>query len=159
MEVDRGLLADTDGEERGGLCGDDVMTDAEYRAKLKALHLCTRCKTQDAYTLRGRALCAECAAIIAARRRSVPTDVKRAQRKRQYLIDVANGICPRCGTRKAKPGSVICWMCTIKATEYMRAYRARQNTPNHEKQCKQYAQHRPSEDHPWRRRICNANND
>ena len=37
------------------------MTESEYRAKLKANHICRDCKKTDAYTLAGRTYCAECA--------------------------------------------------------------------------------------------------
>ena len=37
------------------------MTESEYRAKLKANHICRDCKQTDAYTLAGRTYCAECA--------------------------------------------------------------------------------------------------
>lgn len=39
------------------------MTNAEWRKRLKAAHLCRECKKQDAYTLGGRTYCAECAAL------------------------------------------------------------------------------------------------
>ena len=43
--------------------------DKAYYAMLKSHHLCTRCKTQDAYTLAGRAVCADCAEKMAEKAR------------------------------------------------------------------------------------------
>ena len=60
------------------------MTESEYRAKLKANHICRDCKQTDAYTLAGRTYCAECAEKMANRKKE-----KRSEYREEYNAKMA----------------------------------------------------------------------
>ena len=60
------------------------MTESEYRAKLKANHICRDCKQTDAYTLAGRTYCAECAEKMANRKKE-----KRSEHREEYNAQMA----------------------------------------------------------------------
>ena len=60
------------------------MTESEYRAKLKAHHICRDCKQTDAYTLAGRTYCADCAQKMANRKRE-----KRDESREEYNAKMA----------------------------------------------------------------------
>jgi len=89
-----------------------------WRGDLKRHHLCVWCKQEDAYTMTGRALCAECAQKQAARLRkwradNIETAHKQDAEKR--AVRVEEGYCIKCGKRKAAPGHKQCKACTAKA--------------------------------------------
>ena len=78
------------------------MTESEYRAKLKANHICRDCKQTDAYTLAGRTYCAECAEKMANRKKG-----KRQESREEYNAQMAEyrkklieeNRCSRCGKK------------------------------------------------------------
>lgn len=95
------------------------MTEAEWRKRLKAAHICRDCGKQDAYTLGGRTYCAECAAKGAAAKRKwrqerVNRDREHESHKnwRSKLADA--GICIYCGKRKADADRKVCKLCISK---------------------------------------------
>lgn len=65
------------------------MTESEYRAKLKANHICRDCKQTDAYTLAGRTYCAECAEKMANRKKKKTGIPRRIQRKKVGIPEKA----------------------------------------------------------------------
>lgn len=94
--------------------------DATARKRaLKALHLCTNCKKQDAYTLNGRWVCAECAEKRAGyeRNKRIGTDyghriwekvkVQQWERREQ-------GVCFRCGRKLDNKRYKTCWRCRAR---------------------------------------------
>lgn len=90
--------------------------------------VCTRCGQEDAYTMAGRKLCADCcdrARIVNNRYRI--TDKGRETQRRCEARKVARrreeGLCIRCGKRKAKAASCLCHYCTAKAAERAREKR------------------------------------
>lgn len=102
------------------------MTENEYRARLKAAHLCLYCKKQDAYTLAGRRHCAECAEkdrMKAARYRSEHPgrNAENCARRVKHLKE--DGICRLCGQRKADEGYVTCGICRARQRAYTKNYR------------------------------------
>lgn len=95
------------------------MSKSVYDAR-KALHRCVWCGRRDAYTINGRAYCAECC-----RRRSgyykkryvekpeTKEPLKRYQKERyRRLKDM--GLCTRCGKRPAATGRVMCARCSSR---------------------------------------------
>ena len=78
------------------------MTESEYRAKLKAHHICRECKKTDAYTLAGRTYCADCAKKMANRKREKRTEsreeynAKRAEYRKKLIEEKR---CSRCGKK------------------------------------------------------------
>ena len=78
------------------------MTESEYRAKLKANHICRDCKQTDAYTLAGRTYCADCAKKMANRKREKRTEsreeysAKRAEYRKKLIEEKR---CSRCGKK------------------------------------------------------------
>lgn len=100
--------------------------DKAYYAMLKSHHLCTRCKTQDAYTLAGRAVCADCAEKMAEKARERRKTNKRylelaKQRKRERI---ENGFCPICGKPSDPAGDYkMCAVCRAKYAKQDEKYR------------------------------------
>lgn len=90
----------------------------EYSQMLKRNHMCTRCHQQDAYTLGGRSLCAECA-----RRQRERSAKFRDNHREEYLIKARKAYaqkkrenkCPMCGKKiENNDGSVLCPHCKAK---------------------------------------------
>lgn len=107
------------------------MTENEYkRIEYKVRRndgLCTRCGREDAYTMAGRSMCAECAENARERKARQYADDDRRQRMyaqhrngKQKRRDA--GICPECG-RPATPEYSTCEYCRAKHRNYMRRYR------------------------------------
>lgn len=100
------------------------MTEKEWRARLKAAHICRGCKKQDAYTLGGRTYCEECAAKEAERkRRWREADGGEANRRIRRTTDErrrAEGRCITCGRVKPDDGRVTCAWCLRKMSEKRR---------------------------------------
>ena len=83
------------------------MTESEYRAKLKANHICRDCKQTDAYTLAGRTYCADCAEKMANRQREKRSEHREEYRAksaeyRKKLIEEKR--CSRCGKKVSDGG-------------------------------------------------------
>lgn len=87
-------------------------------AYLKAVNRCVRCLKQDAYTLNGRAYCAECEEL-----NNVHWKKYRARNRNQvnehanerYQRRKDSGLCPRCGRPKDHGGnSPYCKPCMAK---------------------------------------------
>lgn len=78
---------------------DGTMSWYEYQ---KMQHRCTACAQKDAYTMAGRALCADCSARNNERMRvsykKDPSKKREAQRERCDRLR-ADGICIQCGSR------------------------------------------------------------
>ncbi len=89
-----------------------------YNEMLKRAHMCTRCHKQDAYTLGGRSLCAECAKKQRERGkkfRAIHRDDVRARNRKNYLRAKAENRCPTCGRKKDwLDEEVSCYRCRIK---------------------------------------------
>lgn len=95
----------------------------------KLRHKCTICGRTDAYTLNGRAACAECAQNERVRSREKHLKYKeRINRKRRelYAQRRADGICTRCGKRTAGNGNLMCDICAA-------AHKKRQKKDAHRK--------------------------
>ena len=94
------------------------MTDREYRDLLKRSHLCGYCKRQDAFTLAGRVLCAECAEKDRERqRRRRARDGGQGNRDRVRAAREAwraEGMCSYCGKRKPEEGRALCGVCAAR---------------------------------------------
>ena len=88
---------------------------AQRRAWLREHHFCTECKTQDAYTLAGRARCANCCARSQGYR---PSDAEREQAKaRAKALRTARrdaGLCTNCGRGLFPDGHVSCPTCRAR---------------------------------------------
>lgn len=97
------------------------MTSAEYNRELyhwlKERHLCTKCKRMDAYTMIGRAYCAECAKTGAEYKRTkYQTNEEFRERRKlesreRRQTRKSAGICICCGARRASPGHTRCASC------------------------------------------------
>ena len=88
----------------------------EWRRKLIAAHICPICRNQDAYTLGGRVLCANCAEADRERtRRRRETEAgKQADRdsvRRCVAKRRERGRCVHCGKRAAETGHTLCSIC------------------------------------------------
>lgn len=94
------------------------MTDREYRDLLHRNHLCRYCKRQDAYTLSGHVLCAECAENEREgqrKRREADGGKKNRDRvKAQRDAWRADGMCTYCGKREPRDGRKLCDICAAK---------------------------------------------
>lgn len=95
------------------------MTEAEWRKRLKAAHICRDCGKQDAYTLGGRTYCAECAERhSAAKRKWRQEEVNRESdseaQKRIRAMRANAGLCVYCGKRKIDAGRKVCEICSSK---------------------------------------------
>lgn len=95
-----------------------IVTDKEYRDLLRKSHLCRYCKRQDAYTISGHALCAECAEKDRERQRKrrAKDGGKKNRDRVKALRDTwrAEGVCTYCGKRKPKAGMTLCDICAAK---------------------------------------------
>lgn len=93
-------------------------SEHNYREMLKRNHLCTRCHQQDAYTLVGRSMCAECTARQkerSAKNYSCHKDEINQQRREKYSQMKLKDVCPRCGRKKLGLGDkVLCTCCRKK---------------------------------------------
>lgn len=92
--------------------------NADDRNFWKSRHLCCNCHMKDAYTMNGRALCAECAdKANKAKKRDYAErgDEIRQRNRNAYAERKANGLCVKCGKPK-EPGNtrVRCLRCTRK---------------------------------------------
>ena len=90
----------------------------EFYHMRKRAGVCVSCGREDAYTMAGRARCAECAERCRANQEKYLADPK----KRKALTDRArerrrarkeNGLCPMCG-KKPMDGHVKCLKCTLR---------------------------------------------
>lgn len=109
--------------------------DRESYRFWKSLGVCTRCQTQDAYTLAGRPLCGGCAEREAGydrKRRKVHGEEINRDRRERYAARKAAGLCPKCGGER-EPGFVKCKKCraadAIRSRKYKQARRPETNTP------------------------------
>lgn len=106
------------GKIEGVISNEEKLSLCNYNAMLKRNHMCVRCHKQDAFTLGGRSMCADCAAKqrergakFYARHKSEVCN----KRKRKYAENKANKVCPRCGKRIIDNGKkVICYSCRVK---------------------------------------------
>lgn len=96
----------------------------------KSAHICTRCGLEDAYTIAGRSLCADCAEKARQCKAKQYEDEGKKQRMysqhcngQQKRRDA--GLCPTCG-RPSTPGYSTCEYCRAKHRNYMRQ---RRNNP------------------------------
>ena len=107
------------------------MNQNEYRKLLKKAHLCRECKKQDAFTLAGHYVCAECrkrnTELRAKIRKNNPQHEKDVAKKRYYERK-AKGICANCGKRKVEKGKSWCKVCTTKTNK-------KRDLENHAKRC------------------------
>ena len=97
----------------------------DWRKDLRNRHLCTRCKQMDAYTMTGRAFCAECAEKAREKSQKIRENASRQQYQREYENGrrekcKSEGICTSCRRRPAVLGFTECAWCRAKA-----AYKAR----------------------------------
>lgn len=93
------------------------MTEAEWRKRLKAAHICRDCGKQDAYTLGGRTYCADCAEKLAAKKREFRSANKarvHEQWQRSKAKRIERGVCIYCARHKPKPGNKVCDICNYK---------------------------------------------
>lgn len=103
---------------------DGSMSKREY---YKMQQRCVECGKRDAYTLNGRALCANCIEKQKAWHNKNRETINRAanarfhRKKAEY---VANGLCSRCGQRPAEDGYRMCWKCQeYSHKRYMKSQR------------------------------------
>ncbi len=87
---------------------------ADYNLR-KKYHYCVTCGKQDAFTLNGRARCAECQDTQNKFHKNHPEYNERHKEndKKQYLERKEKGLCTRCGA-KATPGKAKCEKCLSK---------------------------------------------
>lgn len=90
----------------------------EYYAMRKKAHVCVHCGQEDAFTMIGRSLCAECAKKWAkwnteGRKKQGAKERAREVKQRLYDRRKEQGLCPYCG-RKASIGYVQCERCRAK---------------------------------------------
>lgn len=91
---------------------------AEYLYDMrKKNHLCVICGEKDAYTMVGRACCAECVAKYAERykenyRKNSDRYLENAKKRHKRLMDA--GMCVRCGKVPADNGYTTCGICRKK---------------------------------------------
>lgn len=76
----------------------------ELRVSCKRLHICVQCYKQDAYTLVGRTLCADCAAKDAARHRQKyslkeEAEKRKEERRLKRQRHIENHECTECGKK------------------------------------------------------------
>ncbi len=100
---------------------------SETYAYLRANHRCVQCRKVDAYTLNGRAYCAECTAYrnaYYARRWKARPDVRADNQRRvtEFLQKRRDqGLCPSCG-RKSEPPYIYCAACRAKRRRLWQEY-------------------------------------
>lgn len=100
--------------------------EREWRAMLKAAHICRGCNQTDAYTLNGRTYCAECAAKNAAakqrwRERHPNIEAERQLERRTRLKN--EGKCPYCGKQVSDKRFNLCTECRVKQRNYKASVR------------------------------------
>lgn len=97
---------------------DGTMTWYEYQ---KMQQRCTGCGTRDAYTISGRALCAECAEKSREKYR------RNAQKRIRQVVEYQkcrrkrweeSGLCTVCGKYTPKDGYKMCERCLEKSSQY-----------------------------------------
>lgn len=96
------------------------MDQNKYRKLLKKAHLCRECKKQDAFTLAGHTLCAECRARnteLRAKTRKNNPQHERDIAKKRYYERKKQGICANCGKRKPEKDRSLCKVCITKANK------------------------------------------
>ncbi|MGN1346959.1 MAG: hypothetical protein ACI4V1_09240, partial [Eubacteriales bacterium] len=94
--------------------------------KLRAEHRCVRCGCEDAFTMNGRALCAECAEKNLLKTKeyySAHRDELSQKAKKRYYSLKERGLCTICGRRRAKRWHTQCEVClSIEKARYRRKY-------------------------------------
>lgn len=95
----------------------DKRYDKERYEWLKEHHICVRCRKEKAE--KGKLYCLVCKIDKREQNnnRKLTTEQKEKKRihnKRKYDILVAFGICPTCGVRVHKNGSIFCGRCGFK---------------------------------------------
>ena len=97
----------------------------ERDALLHSLKLCTKCKQQDAYTLAGRWLCADCAEKVSAQKRARyhadrEASARRAaeQHRELYQRQRTENRCTKCG--RPSDGTYLCPVCRVKINQRRR---------------------------------------
>lgn len=93
------------------------MTDTYFMRKKH--HRCTACGERDAYTMNGRALCAECCEKVneySKKRNAEPSNKETARIKRKQIYEnrKSKGVCTRCGKRNAEARKTKCSYCLNK---------------------------------------------
>lgn len=106
------------------------MTDNEFkrakRASLKRLGLCMWCGKEDAYTMSGRSMCADCCEKMKESHEKFYSNPENAEKKRQHARDVRRkrkeeGRCVACGVKLPENYSYTrCNKCLAKERGYDR---------------------------------------
>ena len=89
----------------------------DMRQWLKGLHRCTECKGQDAFTLAGHSLCADCTEKRAEYNRNYGIqnrDTISQQKRKRYEELKEQGLCTRCAKNPTVPDHVTCTYCLAK---------------------------------------------
>lgn len=114
----------------------------EYRETLKHLHLCVECHRRDAFTLNGRAMCAECTEKERLRKQEYlkkqeNRDRANTARRQKRAERAENGCCTECGAPLYDDTShKTCPKCRGKQRrKYTRAARKRGISPRTEGIC------------------------
>lgn len=94
------------------------------RKYLKEHHLCTVCRTQDAYTLSGRSYCGACAEKKRGKGGGTTSAERRAELRHQRI---ESGLCVRCGKRPALPNRRMCNDCRTYTNKYSKEWRRKKN--------------------------------
>lgn len=102
------------------------MTQSEFRQKRKHAGVCVQCGREDAYTMTGRSLCADCAEYFSRKQSEYRKDPDKWAKMQACKKDIretrkANGLCPMCG-KSANSGYVLCDSCRAKRRNYMNRY-------------------------------------
>lgn len=121
----------------------------ERRELLRRLHFCRECGKQDAYTLNGRAKCAECVERDTELRRQKRGYRPKWEKERTEKPEVNsprgdNGICWQCNKKPIAPGHKLCEDCYQMKVRILREnnfWRGRRN-----------------DGHPWNKTICQSGN-
>ena len=93
----------------------DKAYDKERYEWLKEHHMCVRCKKEKAE--KGRLFCLVCKMDRREQNRNRELTIEQKEKKRihnqtRYDLNVAFGICPRCGKREHKNNSIFCGRCS-----------------------------------------------
>lgn len=99
-----------------------AMTEAEWRALQRKHHICPSCGKQDAYTLAGRTMCAECAErerLRAEKRRETAGDILRHRQAEIRRKRAEEGKCTRCG-RNTDGVHKLCLECRLQTARMKR---------------------------------------
>lgn len=105
------------------------MADLQYQMR-KRNHLCVCCGEKDAYTMAGRAVCAECAGKRDERFKERYKSLEVAEHyretmKKRYERLTEAGMCVRCGRNTADKGYTTCGICRAKHNAMQNARNAR----------------------------------